>query len=933
MGPIDTELVERIARRALVLAVRMIDEANHRDDAAEGDPKVGGHPAACASCSHILSTLRLAVASPFDTFAIKPHASPMDHALNFLLGTFREPGGRRWLSLEESQGAMSRLRQYSQAGEPVFQSYHAESDPDGFGYFPTGSVGIPPVVSIYTALAYRYAEHHGHEVPKNAHHWSMMGDSEFREGSLLEAMPEAAERELSNVTWIVDYNRQNLDGPRLPNARGLKGTDAERMARTAIANGWDAIQVMHGRKRLAAFAEAGGDKLREVLEHGFSDFEFQSLLTRRNGGTTRARLVAKESGLEALLAKRSDDEVQSLFENLGGHDVAVLKDAFERARESKDPTLVVCHTIKGFGLSSFAAPGNHSALPPREEVIELVTKEGMDPASPFQRFAKGTAEEKFLAARGAEWRDGIEQLGALKERNLARFQKAIADHGAIPAELGIDLKMTPVAHTQYVWGQAVGKLIRIGTGAHVAGTRVTEEEKRFTAAADMMLTMAPDVGTSTNINPAMDEKIYGPAPDEDFEKTLEVRDRRRPGLTPRQEVTTRHIRFEIAEANCMSAVGAFGKLGYSLGIPYLPVMTIYDFFIKRAYDQLYYNLYWGSKFIVVGTPSGVTLAPEGAQHSWKSDIQMPNLITWEPTYGVEVDWIVSDTVRRHVTGDDKGRTGVLLRCVTRGLEQKELLKRLRRHRAFKQDESAVLRPAQLELAGGTDESQVEAKPDAEILAALREDVLAGGYYLADFRGYAGYEPGDNVVNIVAMGALAPEALEASDQLLEKGIYANVILATSPDLLAGNLAHNDDYRHLRERLGVNGTLHVTKKRQNGHTRYDLETRADLVEAAAGRVPVVSVVDGEPGILDNLGSIAGTRQVALGLRKPSKCGRPSDVYGLHHLDGHGIAEAALQALAESALEQVVVSRSLLATVAEEPVAGRPEEWREAWSGEAE
>ena len=108
-----------------------------------------------------------------------------------------------------------------------------------------------------------------------------------------------------------------------------------------------------------------------------------------------------------------------------------------------------------------------------------------------------------------------------------------------------------------------------------------------------------------------------------------------------------------------------------IGIPFLPLMTIYDFFIKRAYDQLYYNLYWKSGFVVVGTPSGVTLSPEGAQHSWKSDIQMPNLITWEPFFAHEVDWILSESVRRHFAGTDQGRSGVLIRCVTKAIRQNE----------------------------------------------------------------------------------------------------------------------------------------------------------------------------------------------------------------------------------------------------------------------
>lgn len=908
----NPELVETIAERALALTVRMVYDANNRDDVQPGDPHIGGHPAACASSAHIQAVLRMAVMSPFDTLAVKPHASPMDHSLNFLLGLFKYPGTRKWMSLEDSQAAMGRLRRYSFHGEPVFQSYHAESDPDSHGYYPSGSVGIPPVASMYTALAYRYAMHHGFEVPENAHHWSIMGDSEFREGSIHEAMPEAAERELPNVTWIVDYNRQNLDGTRLPNTQALKGSDAQRMSRIAEANGWDSIQVMHGRRRLKAFQLPHGDILRQVLEDGFTDPEFQSILYKRDGAFTRERLVKRDSKLEETLADTSDADVQTLFEDLGGHDAEVLRQALEEARRTPEPTLVVAHTIKGRGLSSQAAPGNHSDIPPEKEVLELLEKQGIDPSkeSAYQRPASDSPEGRYLAARGAEMRDGIERQWALKDRNLEKFRQRLEESGPLPDTLGVDLKFVPEAHTQYVFGQAVSKLIRIGTSQHVEGTKLKDSEKPFVAAADMVLTMAPDVGTSTSMNPAMDDKTYGPPLAEDFETEFQARDRRRPSLAPKLEVTTRHIRFEITEANCMTAAGAFGKLGDSLGLPYLPVMTIYDFFIKRAFDQLYYNLYWGSRFVVVGTPSGATLSPEGAQHSWKTDIQMPNVIAWEPAYGIELDWILTDTLKRHVSGDDAGRTGVIIRAVTRGIEQKQMLVRLRQQARFQRNGKPI--------------------DDAEILAAVRPDALAGGYWLVDRRGDENYSPGENVVHIVVMGSLVTEALKASDELLERGIFANVLVATSSDLLAGNLGHADGYRHLRETLGIDGTLHVTRKRTNGHATYEMQTRADLVEAAAGRVPIVGVVDGEPGMLDNLGSIAGTRQEMLAVRHASKCGRPTDVFGMHSIDAAGIVEASERVLGESALETVIVSRALIESVAERPVEGRPSDWDEDQAG---
>lgn len=886
--PKEVAIIERIARRAFVHATKMIWDANNREDAMEGDPKVGGHAAACSSCIHIMSALHLGVRQPQDLIAVKPHASPVDHSLNYLMGLFHEPYGRAWMSDAEAAEVMPRLRQFSQDGEAVFQSYHAESDPDGNVYFPSGSVGIPPVMSIYTALAYRYADDHDFEVPKDAHFWSLMGDSEFREGSLMEALPDAAERELGNVTWIVDYNRQNLDGTRIPNMRGIRGTDATRMGRVVVANGWDVIQAQHGRKRLAAFEKANGEILRRVLEEAFSDFEFQMLILRRDGSVVRERLVALDKKLEKTLAGYDDAEVYGIFTDLGGHDVAVMLDALRRSKlDPINPTLIVAHTIKGWGLESYAAPGNHSALPEDKEVEVLLESEGLSTDEPYGRFADDSEEGRFLAERRASMRAGQEAVWELRDKNEAKFDAAVTD--GLPDVLGVNLKYLPLVHTQYIWGQLAAKLIRIGNAYEPIRNGKPPKEKlegdelRWGPAADMFLTMAPDVGTSTNINPAMDDRVYGPEA-EDYEEALGVGDRRRPKLAPHEDAWARHIRFEIAEANCMSAVGAFGKMRAHVGIPFLPVMTVYDFFIKRAFDQLYYNLYWGSSFVCVGTPSGVTLAPEGAQHSWKSDIAMPNIIIWEPFFAIEVDWILADAVRRHYLKDNEGRTGVVIRAVTRAFQQPQMLERLKKSSRF------------------------EGQSDEAILEATRLDALEGGYYLVDHRGSPGYEPGENVVNIFTMGAMGSEALVASDRLLEDGIYANVVVVTSGDLLCGNLGHANDYRHLREGLGITGDLFVTRANgaTNGHV--DVRDRGDLVSVAGRRVPLVAVVDGEPGLVDNLGSIVGVKAEVLAVRKASKSGRPVDVYKYHGIDGDGVYDACGRVLAATALENIRMSPSL-------------------------
>lgn len=886
------ELLHKIAKRAVYFSTQMIHQANNRPDEQKGDPKVGGHQAACASSTHILGALHLLVKEPQDFMAVKPHASPMDHSYNYMLENFYDFRDGRPFTDEESKKVMFRLRSFMNPNDEnpefAFQSYHAAWDPDAHNVFPSGSVGIPPVVSAYTALAYRFAESHGFEVPRNAHFWSIIGDSEFREGSLAEAMPDIAERELGSVTWIVDYNRQNLDGTRIVNEEGIRGTDAERIERMAKANGWRVIQLRHGRKRQAFFKKTGGDALQKVIEN-LSDFELQALLLKRDGKITRTRFIELAPSLRNKLLRFTDAEMIEFLEDLGGHDMELLADAYRSCRGGKKPTMIIAHTIKGWGLQMQAMTGNHSMLCADEEIDALRKAEKIPADDLFQRFAAGTPEARFLNERGAYVRKGIEAQRELKERNWTKVAAMVEEKGGFPTAFGINLKLSPWANTQWMWGQLAARLIRIANFDPKEKATLTPEEARWIPASHHVVTMAPDVGTSTNLNPSMDGKIFGPDVGEDYEARYKVKDRRRPDLLPLEKEAHRHLRFEIEEGNAMSCAGAFGKMGDHVGVPFLPLMTIYDFFIKRALDQYFYNVYWQSGFILVGTPSGVSLSPEGAQHSWKSDIQIPGGVTWEPSFALEMDWILADAVRRHFTRDNKGREGVLVRAVTRGIEQKIMIERLR---------------AQTRYQGLADE---------QIFESVRGDVLAGGYWLVNYEGYEGYAPGDNVVHIFTMGALAPEAVAASDKLLEQGIFANVALVTSPDLLAGTLARDTDYVHLRQTMGVNGNLYLTPTQQvpvgqlgMAGSRLELSSRADILSLRGARIPIVAAVDGEPGLLDNIGSIVGVPQDTLAVRKHSKSGRPVDVYKYHHLDPDSIAETAVKMLEQAASEEIVVSQ---------------------------
>jgi pyruvate dehydrogenase E1 component len=941
-NPSSATLSERVTQRAFAQMLAMIHAANNRENKRPGDPKVGGHPASCASSLHLLSALHLVVREPEDFVCCKPHASPVDHALHHLIGLLKHNEkvnwysgnpSTEWLTDEESENVMSGLRQFPSKERPVtFQSYHAASDPDFWHFLPSGTVGIPPVCSGYLALAHRYARDHGWEVPENAHFWSLIGDSEFREGSLLEAMPDFAERMLGEVTWIIDYNRQNLDGTRIPNERGLEGTDCDRIERTGVANGWRVIHLRHGQLREEVFEREGGARLRSLIETGFSDYEFQLLALAQNAGQVRKTWLEKDPALSDLLGTLDDEMIMKVLMDLGGHDMELVTKALRDSKEDPDePYLIVAHTFKGWGLECLADPANHSALPREEEIHKILNETGLSPERPFERFTEDSEEGRWLAERREIFRAARDKNDQLAARNASRVQESIERAGGLPTTVDIDLTLFPMAHTQWMWGQLASKLVRIGSQDHadlrpIKTKELSPREERWRPAAEFIMTMSPDVGSSTNISPTMDDRIYGAADEAQRELAKDFEQKsKHPKLLASTDAWTRHIRFEIAEANAMSAVGAFGKMGELVGLPFLPIMTVYDFFVKRALDQLYYDVYWGSEFILLGTPSGVTLSPEGAQHSWKSDIQMPNLITWEPAFAIEVDWVLSDAVARQLSGDNAGRNGVFIRGVTRGIPQRTLLERVRSHASSK--EGSPSDPLKPKGAGdewganAVDESTLATLADAELLEQVRSGCLNGGWYIADYRSYAGYEPGENVIHVFAMGSLVMEALEASDRLLKMGIFANVIVVSSPELLFGILGEQSDYQHVTAGLGVTGDLHAIESKST--------TEAGLLSIAGRRVPVVAICDGEAGLLDNVGSIVGVKQRTLAVRKFSKCGRPDEVFGYHHLDADSIVDACGRALSETALENLLVAPSTLTQHAQRPKAG-PGDWRELWPG---
>ena len=906
MTKLNLQQINSILQRASYLTHQMIGEANSRPDVQVGDPKVGGHSSACASVLHIMASLHLFVRTGYDYVVNKPHASPVDHAFHYLLDLFLH-SDLTPLTLEERNIAMKGLRAFPQKNNKVFQSYHSEYDPDCHNFLPSGTVGIPAVMAGYLAYAHKYVQKQGYEILP-AHFWCVLGDSEFREGSLAEAVPDLAERQVGNLTWIIDYNRQSLDGHRILNPQAMDGSDSERIKKTMIVNGWEVIEVRHGQKRINFLNQPHVQDFKRWFENEMSDYELQVLLLAEKGSLKpylQKQCEGKIKNLSQFLDHVSEEELYLCFHDFGGHDIKLLIQALEESKKnSQKPCCILTHTIKGWGLKMQAVSGNHSMLPNTEELSQLRKTVGLTEDEAFVPFSSHSLEGQFLVQRGAQLHEELLDRENLKNKNkevfFQKFQNLNKENikKSFPSSFKINFNLVKYPHTQWMLGQIVAKLTRIGNV-----DLKNEEEKFWQPIAQNLVSMSPDVGTSTNLNPAMDGHIFGAQVTPDREKILGVKDLKTPDLVPSEQIQDRFLRFDIAEANTMSCLGAYGRVQHFLGIPLIPIMTVYDFFIKRALDQYFYNLYWGSRFILVGTPSGVTLSPEGAQHCWKSDFQIPNQIVWEPFYCIELDWIMCESLRRLILGEDEKRSGVLIRGVTRGVDQKKFLSLLKTQKRFKQNRNALLSPRGFSLKGAVEESKIESLKESQILSQIRQEVLQGAYFLINYKGYASYEPGDNVVYIFAMGALGVEAVRASEELLQKGIYANVIIVTSPDLLLGNLAQENDYTYLKEGLEINADLYIHFSDSKNQTLSSPEFAC----AAGRRVPVVSVHDGEPGLLDNIGSIIGVRQETLAVRKHSLCGRPQDVYDYHGMNTSSIIAACEKVLSETALENVQVRRT--------------------------
>ena len=671
-----------LERKVLWLSTWMIHNANHLRPSRDG-LKVGGHQASSASVATLMTALYLDVMRPQDRVAVKPHAAPVFHALQYLLG-------------RQSRDKLERFRAYGGA-----QSYPSRTKDGDIVDFSTGSVGLGVGMTLFASLVQDYLRLHRLTDAPPGRMIALAGDAELDEGNIFEALLEGWKHDVRNLWWIIDYNRQSLDAVVSDRLFGRIDALFEMF-------GWRVVTLKYGRLLQAAFARPDGDQLREWIDA--CPNSLYSALVYKGGEGWREHLrrdLNRYPGIRAILDEHDDAELARLMTNLAGHDMGSVLDALHAVTDDQ-PTCFIAYTIKGYGLPFAGHKDNHAGL--------------MNP----QQMA--LFQSQMAVPAGAEW-DPYAGLDLPPER-LAEFLAAVPlaraeERRHAPSPIAVPAELPVPRGARLSTQEAFGRIL----GALASGD---------TALASRIVTTSPDVTVSTNLGAWVNRRgIFDRAERTDAFREEKVVSAQRWAMAPQGQ----HIELGIAESNLFLQLAALGMAGPLFGARLLPIGTLYDPFIKRGLDALNYALYQDARFIVVATPSGITLAPEGGAHQSVVEpligLGQPGLAGFEPAFADELAvllrWAFAEIQR-------DGGESVYFRLSTRPLEQPQR------------------------------------QPDA----ALAEAIVAGAYWLREPA--AGAE-----LAIAYCGAVAPEAIAAHEAVCEDLPGTGLLAITSPGRL------HDDWR--------------------------------------------------------------------------------------------------------------------------------------------
>jgi len=668
----DIEALKALDERLRWLSAWTIHHANHVRSSDDG-LKVGGHQASCASITAIMSALYFHALGPNDRVAVKPHAGPVLHAIHYLLGS-------------QSREALENFRGFGGA-----QSYPSRTKDRIPVDFSTGSVGLGVAITLFASLVQDYLTAHGRlEEQDRGRFVALIGDAELDEGNIYEAIIEGAKHDIRNLWWIIDYNRQSLDAT-------SPDRMFERFDEIFRSCGWRVVELRYG-KRLRALLDE-----HKLLKDWFEQLSNAQLsaLHYQGGAAWRAKMEAEVGKKAAPFLNDYDDETLArVFTDLGGHCLETLVEAFDAAQDDV-PTLFIAWTIKGFGLPFAGHKDNHAGLMNPTQLAALRDTMGV----------REGQEWEPLEGLGENARTGVEALldrtRVMREKRERSFSSIAIPQ--IPAPAGEEQS------TQAAFGRILLDLSKAGGEL-----------------ADRIVTTSPDVTVSTNLGAWVNQRgLFRRSEMQDvFAKAKIASAQKWHGDNNGQ-----HIELGIAESNLFLMLAAAGLSGDLFSTRLFPIGTLYDPFIARGLDSLNYACYQDARFLLVATPSGITLGPEGGAHQSINPpliaLGQPGLRHYEPAYADELAAMMQEAFS--LIDDPEGES-TYLRLSTRNIEQVE-------------------------------------RTDDE----WRDGALSGGYWLR--------EPGANSeAAIVAMGAVLPEALAAWEELRSDVPGLGLLAVTSPDLL-------------------------------------------------------------------------------------------------------------------------------------------------------
>ncbi|OAF03571.1 transketolase [Bradyrhizobium centrolobii] len=614
--PVDSarlETLSALSRKVLWLSSWTIHHANHIRPNADG-LKVGGHQASSASLATIMSALYFSVLKPEDRVAVKPHASPVFHAIQYLFS-------------RQTREKLENFRGFKGA-----QSYPSRTKDIDDVDFSTGSVGLGVAQTLFASLVQDYVKSHGWmKNRREGRMIALVGDAEMDEGNIFEALAEGWKHGLRNTWWVVDYNRQSLDAV----VREGLWEKFETMFRNF---GWDVVIVKYGRLMREAFAEPGGEALKRWIDN--CPNALYAALCFQGGAGFRKHLhdeIGDQGPITKLIDRRSDDELLALMSNLGGHDMASMLEAFESIDHDR-PVCFIAYTIKGVGLPFQGHKDNHAGLMTVAQMEKWRSSQNIRPGHEWDKFeglTQDAAELEAFLARVPFNRDG---------------RRLTASAVEVPAQL--TFKPSPQMSTQQGFGLVLNEIARGDS----------ELAKRI-------VTTSPDVTVSTNLGPWVNRRgLFARAEKADLFRSEKIPSTYNWDASPKGQ----HLELGIAEMNLFIMLSALGLSHQINGERLLPVGTLYDPFIERGLDALNYACYQDARFMVAATPSGITLAPEGGAHQSIATpligMAQDGLASFEPAFVDELA-VIMGWGFGHMQREAGEGGSVYLRLSTRSIEQ------------------------------------------------------------------------------------------------------------------------------------------------------------------------------------------------------------------------------------------------------------------------